>query len=455
MRLTGEFTEPGEAEATAATQVKVLIVDDEIHIQKVVKRLFLSTDFEIMTASSGEEAMEYIARGNLAVVISDQRMPGMSGSELLKYARKVAPNTVRIMLTGNGDLSTAKEAINQGEVFRFVTKPWENADFLALIRVAVEHHELLTAKERYEAQIRRHNQELQRLNEELEDRVRERTAEVVAKQEEVSELYHELQESFGATIRVLFNILELSDPQVVEHCHRTAERVRTFCDRERWPEELARDLERAAHLHWTGLVNAPDEVFSKTEMQFNAEAQAAWEFHPLLGQQAISHIKELERSGEIIGNYTRRYDDPYFQQEGYGVEFVNACQLLGIASSFERVRTRARRGGRLHTAEVIHDALGELLEKSGEVFDPNLVMAFQQMIAVELEDSMTQERTLCFEELRVGMVLSRPLETASGTAVAPRDIVVTEELLRRWRTMADAIGFHQIYVWSRSGVGSS
>lgn len=448
--LNAEAEARDEGEVGMQLRPKILVVDDEIHILKAVKRLFYDDHFTIFTALSGEEALEYLASEDIAVIISDQRMPGMSGAELLHQCRKMVPNTVRIMLTGNGDLSTAKEAINDGEVFRFVTKPWEHGEFLALIRLAVEHYSLLEAKERYEAQIRAQNLELRELNEELEHRVQERTREVVAKQEEVARLYDELQESFGATIKVLTNILELGDPQVVEHSQRTAERVRNFCKQEQWSEELSRDVERAALLHWTGLINAPGEIFSKREEELDAEEQAAWEFHPLLGQQAISQIRELHRAGEMIANYTRRYDDPYFSEEHYEEDLILGSQILGITSCFERFRTRARREGRLHSPEVFHEGLAYLLEQSGELFDPGLVMAFQRMVALELEQSMSDEQSLRFRDLKPGMVLSRPLETTSGTAVAPRDMMVTRELLQRWTSMEEAVGFGPIFVWRRS-----
>src|SRR5690554_2317577 len=126
-----------------AEPYKVLIVDDETHILKAVQRLFLGQGYQVLTAPSGADAVEVFREHTIAVIISDQRMPGLSGAALLNYVRKKSPYTVRIMLTGNNDVATAIEAINQGEVFRFITKPWDHDEFLKVGGLAMEHHERL------------------------------------------------------------------------------------------------------------------------------------------------------------------------------------------------------------------------------------------------------------------------------------------------------------------------
>ncbi|MFU8807373.1 MAG: response regulator [Bradymonadaceae bacterium] len=93
---------------------RILIVDDEVHILKAIQRLFMGMDFEIATASSGSGAIELLESSEFTVIISDQRMPGISGSALLKHTRKHHPNVVRVMLTGNNDIATAIKAINDG-----------------------------------------------------------------------------------------------------------------------------------------------------------------------------------------------------------------------------------------------------------------------------------------------------------------------------------------------------
>lgn len=129
--------------------VRVLCVDDEPIILESLKRLAEGENFEIVTASSGEAALDIIQElGDVGVVIADQLMPTMSGVDLLKKVWEVAPDTVRIMLTGHGDLNIAGDAINRGGAFRYITKPWRNQELLQTLRDAVHIYRLVRENRR-------------------------------------------------------------------------------------------------------------------------------------------------------------------------------------------------------------------------------------------------------------------------------------------------------------------
>ena len=116
---------------------KILIVDDELAILKAFQRTFGHESYEIFTASSGKEALELLEKEDIDVVISDQQMPEMTGTELLATIAQIYPNTIGIMLTGYPSLNNAMEAINRGEVFRFLTKPWNDIELEIAIREAI------------------------------------------------------------------------------------------------------------------------------------------------------------------------------------------------------------------------------------------------------------------------------------------------------------------------------
>ncbi len=447
-----------------AEPYKVLFVDDETHILKAVRRLFSGRDYEVVTATGGEEAIELMSKESIAVVVSDQRMPEISGAELLDYARRNCPHTTRIMLTGNNDASTAVEAINKGEVFRFVTKPWDHDDFLRIMELALEQHELKVSKERYEAHIRAQNDKLlqandklQRFNEKLEEAVTERTREVVEQKREIGELYSELQHSFDGVIKALLAIMELGEINIVEHCRRTADRVRQFGAFMDMEEETLRELERAALLHWIGLINASPSMVQKSVSEFDAVEQATWDFHPLLGQQAICHVPALEETGRFILYYLRRYDDAGFSAgqsdarfdgEELTKSFVTGCQVLGICSAFEQVRTayQRRQDKAMEPDEMLLVGL-RMVEDADGRFDPALVEKFCKMMKAELGSSEKQKMVVSFDKLESGMVLAKPLETAQGIPVAPRDMIITEELIERLQRFRDSNGLDEIYVW--------
>ncbi len=425
----------------------ILVVDDEPQILKALRRLLASIDCEVRTVSSGAEAIEVLDEDDVAVLISDQRMPGLSGVALLNYAMKNHPDTVRIMLTGNGDWETAMEAINLGQVFRFVAKPWDHDQFVRVIEDAVSQYELVNSKKRYEKFIRQQNARLRELNGTLEQRVRERTHEVTERNDEVNRLNEELEASFSSTIKAMLSIMEIGDIHIVGHCRNTADRVKRFAKFLDLDEERTRHLERAALLHWMGLINAPPSMFKKAVSDYDAEELATWEFHPTLGQQAVAQVPALDAAAQIIVNYLRRFDDPSFggNEPTYPPALVESCHILHICSTFERTRRLEQEVGGLDRGPAIECGLARLTAGKRTEFDPELVERFCSMVAQE-SGSRELERKLELDALEEGMVLSRPIETAQGVPLAPRDVVVTPELIARLERFRESKGLGPIFV---------
>lgn len=120
----------------------VIVVDDDKNTIKAIQRVFRKEPFVILSAESGEEALELLQRYETDVIVVDQNMPQMKGLEVLSLAKEVSPDTVRIMLTGEADLSIAIEAINHGEIFRFFTKPYNEIELGMALRHAIHHKNL-------------------------------------------------------------------------------------------------------------------------------------------------------------------------------------------------------------------------------------------------------------------------------------------------------------------------
>jgi response regulator RpfG family c-di-GMP phosphodiesterase len=131
--------------------LKILIVDDEPANLRSLERLFRE-DYDVLTAPSGADAIQLLHRhDDVALLITDQRMPEMTGIELLQKTVLLRPRMVRMILTGYTDVDALVEAINCGQVYRYVTKPWSNAELLLTVKRALEHYE--TNKKRYESEL--------------------------------------------------------------------------------------------------------------------------------------------------------------------------------------------------------------------------------------------------------------------------------------------------------------
>ena len=127
---------------------KILFVDDEPHNTKAIIRALRKEPFDILTAESGMEGLDVLANESVDIIVSDERMPGMSGSEFLARACRQYPETIRIILTGHADVNAAIRAINEGEVYRFLTKPFNPTELIVTIRQAFQHKQLIEQSRR-------------------------------------------------------------------------------------------------------------------------------------------------------------------------------------------------------------------------------------------------------------------------------------------------------------------
>lgn len=133
---------------------RILIVDDEPHVLKALERALMDEDYEVITTISGEEALELVRRYKFNVVISDERMPGMLGSDLLATISVRQPEVVKMLLTGYASVEAAIRAVNQGEICRFLVKPWNDFELKMAIRSGLEKYELEMKNRKLQALVR-------------------------------------------------------------------------------------------------------------------------------------------------------------------------------------------------------------------------------------------------------------------------------------------------------------
>jgi response regulator RpfG family c-di-GMP phosphodiesterase len=156
----------------------ILCVDDEENILHAVRRLLRREGYRILTATGGLEALNLMAAHPVNLVISDQRMPHMTGTEFLTRVRESYPDVIRIILTGYTDVDSITEAVNRGLIYKFLLKPWNDEDFKLDIRQAFEQYDLVQTNRSLHHRVMEQNEALQQINENLEDLVQRRTEEL-------------------------------------------------------------------------------------------------------------------------------------------------------------------------------------------------------------------------------------------------------------------------------------
>jgi response regulator RpfG family c-di-GMP phosphodiesterase len=157
------------------TQRTLLCIDDEPNILNALKRLLRKEDFRLLTTGSGREGLEILDEEEVQVVVSDQRMPEMNGTEFLKEVKSRHPDIIRIILTGYTDIDTVTDAINEGHIYKFFLKPWNDQNLKLEIRQALEQYDLIKANRELHSRVLQQNEELKKINENLEQTILERT----------------------------------------------------------------------------------------------------------------------------------------------------------------------------------------------------------------------------------------------------------------------------------------
>jgi two-component system NtrC family sensor kinase len=156
----------------------ILCVDDEENILRTLKRVFIEEDWTLLTAISGEEGLGILKESDVHLIIADYRMPGMTGVEFLKHAKEINNDAIRIVLSGYADVDAISTAVNEGEIYKFISKPWNDDDLRVTVRRSLEQHDLVRENRNLYEKITVQNEELRTLNENLEEKIRERTAEL-------------------------------------------------------------------------------------------------------------------------------------------------------------------------------------------------------------------------------------------------------------------------------------
>jgi response regulator RpfG family c-di-GMP phosphodiesterase len=351
----------------------VLFVDDEVNIRRALVRLFRNEPVRVEQAESAEQALEILEREPIQVVVSDHRMPGMSGVRLLSQIRERWPGIIRMMLTGYTEIDVAIQAINKGEIYRLVTKPWNDHELRVTVRTALDTWQMRREIERLNGLTQEQNAELQEMNRTLEAKVEERTKEVQRK-------HQELRLAYVNTVKTLSEAIEAKDPYTRGH----SERVGVYGSR------LARELhcesrfiERiylAGLLHDVGKIGIPDSIITKPG-RLTAEEYEAIKNHPEIGARIIEPVSFLADIAPCVRHHHEWYDgsDRGYPDRlrGEGIPFPS--RIILVADTVEAMTSdRPYRTG-LPLGRVID----EIRLFSGTQFDPVVADAFLRLIERE------------------------------------------------------------------------
>ena len=410
----------------------VLCVDDEGNILSALRRLFRPDGYRVLTAASGAEGLQLLESETVDLVISDMRMPEMDGAQLLAQVRTRWPDTLRILLTGYADITATVAAINQGEIYRYISKPWDDNEVRLIVRHALERKELEREKARLEELTQRQNEELQALNASLEAKVAARTAELVAANER-------LKAGFITSIKVFSNLTELAEGARVGHSRRVADLARKIAIKLGLDRGAIQDVMVAGLLHDIGKIGMPDELLAKPAAMMSGEDMRLYHKHPVKGETALMALEELRVAARLLRSHHERHDGQGYPDGLKGDAIPQGARILAVANDYDNLQIGSFSRKRLSSEE----ASEFIRQSSGKRYDPVAVDAFVALQSGILPTE--RELHLAPEDLKPGMVLSRDLISRGGALLLAADILLDERLIQHIRDFAGGED-HQVVV---------
>lgn len=365
---------------------KILLVDDEPNVLESMQRQ-LRNRFDVKTAQSGEEALEVLKTcGPFALIVSDMRMPGMDGVQLLSRVKEMYPEMVRIMLTGNADQDTAVEAVNAGQIFRFLSKPCSTATLATALALASRHYRLIMAEKEL------------------------------------------LNETLKGSMKVLSELLSQSNATVFGAGARIKDIVGRICKQEQcshgWQYEIA------AVMSQIGCITLPPDILHKlyAGVELSPEERQMYDEHPDVGRRLFAHIPKMELVAGMVGMQLFSMEE--YQEEAISLDDAVICrgaQMLKVAIDYDLLSYQ----GLSH-----HDILQKMKE-TPERYNLEILNILEK---IKIEKNQGKVVNLKVKDIQTGMVAEEDVFANNGVLIIPQGQVVTWQILQGLYNFSKQVG---------------
>jgi response regulator RpfG family c-di-GMP phosphodiesterase len=390
---------------------RILVVDDEEIVLVALRETLRREGYQVDTTTDALQALDMVRKEQYAVIITDQMMPVLSGLEFLAQVKQVQPDATRILITAVLSLSTVIDAINKGEIYRFIVKPWLREELLATVRNGVQRYELLLRNAVLQATTLSMNEKLASMNQSLEDQV----ARGVEQNRRLNELNAAMAANLSHSVELCLNVMQTFYPVLGLRARRAYAISLAMAESLSLSPEDTQVLEYSSLLHDIGLVGVPRNLIKKwqeTPGALSAAERALIEQHPVLGEELVRFMHHLEPVGRLIRSHHERFDGSGYP-DGLGGEAIPRLgRLLAVAVAFAE------------GTGTDPETLESIRHRSGTEFDPDavrLLVRCQPRAVVP-----RKERELLLTELEPGMVMARGIYTANGILLIPEGQTLTE-----------------------------
>jgi adenylate cyclase len=407
----------------------ILLVDDEASILSSLKRVLRPRGYTLITAQSGAEGLRLLEEHAVDLIISDMRMPEMTGAQFLGKAKERYPEVTRILLTGYSEITSTVSAINDGGIYHYLQKPWDEQDLVLTIQRALEQQHLKKEAARLNDVIRKQNEELLTFNARLEKQVQARTEEIRQTVMFLESSQAEIKLNFLTMLKVFSNMIELRSGMLGGQSDRVSALCRSLGKALKLPEHEIQDLAIAGLLHAIGKIGLPDELIRKPQEKMSGEESRTFMTHPVKGHMVLTPVAAFNDVGDLILYQYERYDGRGLPEGIAGDKIPVGARILAVARDFEALRS-----GAIATQPLALDKAVQIIKsQSGHRYDPAVVDSF--IALVNEGDSLLSEKLkhIKSRDLEVGMQLAEDLRTHEGVLLIVRDSIISANNIQQIR----------------------
>lgn len=367
---------------------KILLVDDDINILSAYRRNFRK-QFDIITAESGTEGLKIMKeKGPFAVIVSDFRMPGMDGIEFLTQAKQIEPDTVRVMLTGQADIQMSIQAINEGNIFRFLTKPCKIEHFTNALKASIEQYHLILSE-----------REL-------------------------------LNKTLNGSIKVLIDMISLASPVAFNQSSRISPLAKSIAKnldvQDLW------EIDLAALLSQIGCVTIPNNILNKkySGRTLTQKEKEIFSSHYQTGNNLLTNIPRLEGIAKAIAYQAKQYDGGGIPNDNIkGKEIPLASRILKVVIDFDAHIQRGKTSN--ESLKLIKSHLGW--------YDPKVVITLENLLLSDKNSNVNSiliKKSISLQDIEIGMVLAEDIRLTSGAVLVTKGHEISEVFKIRLNNIA-------------------
>ncbi|RUO24480.1 two-component system response regulator [Aliidiomarina minuta] len=413
-----------------AKEVTVLIVDDEPHVLSSLQRLLRQEDYQLLLANSAAEALQIMEETLVDVLVSDSRMPEVDGTTLLTRVQKKWPRCIRILLTGYPDIDDLIKSVNEGHLYRFIQKPWDDDEVRLVLRQATRLAFSERERIRLTKLIQTRNKKLSEVNQQLEASVTKRTNALRKAIHLRDRAYKKLEKSYHNSTEVFAALINQRLPKTRQTNDKISALVKAYAEQAGWDAKRVNDLSMAAALYNLGKVTWTDDLLMTPSDNFRGKDRDKYREYPELGESLLLSLEPLQRAAYFIRHHQERWDGRGFPDQLEGGDIPEESRLLKLAIDYIELQ----RGIILDRMMNRDDALNNLGIYADRVYDPEMSARFIELVhdkAPDLEP-LPEGVILCrLKQLKTGMLVKRNLLTDSGFLLLTEGTVLTTGMIEK------------------------